>query len=172
MDMDKSAQRWMFKYAHKNYWRVASWYELDDLVQEGYMCWWRVIRHYPDATDVPHVMRLFQRTFSNRIHDLSKKRTAQLDLPIADCVSSEEAEATFIERNDVSVSDLHGLAHAATTVRNAICALVEQADKLRAPTRRYSDGKRQTTNEKLCSLTGCDPSMIDLVAEIKHCLGE
>ncbi len=172
MDMDEGAKRWMFKYTWANYWRVSSWYDLDDLVQEGYECWWYVAYHYPNVKDRPHLMRLFKLTLASRIHDLSKKKTKQPDLPFANCIRAEETETTFIERHDVGVDDLCGLAHAPKAISDAILSLIRKAEKLRNPSRRYSNGKRQTTNEKLCALVGCDPSMIDLVAEIKHYLGE
>lgn len=171
MEMDQGAKRWMLKYAHANYWRVVSWYEFTDLVQDGHLYWWKIVSKYPDAKDRPHLMRLFQRSFSNHIHNLASGKTDQVDLPIADCLSGDEdTESVFLERHDTGTPDSsHALAHAAPTVRRAINVLLEQADKLRLPTRR-ADGTRQTTNEKLCAIAGCDPGMIDLVAEIKICL--
>jgi DNA-directed RNA polymerase specialized sigma24 family protein len=172
MNMDESAERWMYKYAWANYWRVASWYDIDDLIQDGFMCWWIVSRRYTAATDMAHLMSLFKTTFVNHVHTLANTRSKQPDLPVADCLAADETETTFIERHDTGAEDLRGIVHAAPAVRNAINALLSKAHKLRGPTRRHSNGKRQTTNDKLCTLAGCNSSMIDLVSEIKYCLGD
>lgn len=52
LEIDAMAIRWMASYARKNYWRVAAWISLDDLIQEGYFTWYRLVqgemRHGPN----------------------------------------------------------------------------------------------------------------------------
>jgi hypothetical protein len=73
--MDMGARRWLVKTAYKNLWRVHSFYDLDDLIQDGHMMYALVVQRYPQAKDPPHIMRLFQITFLNHIHDLSKHQS-------------------------------------------------------------------------------------------------
>src|SRR5262249_22978151 len=79
--LERNITGWVFKYAKKNFWRVESYYELDDLVQDGFMIYCAVREHYSDITDKPHLMALFKRAFSNHIHDLSTKRTRKHEMP-------------------------------------------------------------------------------------------
>jgi hypothetical protein len=79
MLIDHSAERWLSQYAMRNLWRVSDWYELDDLIQEGLLYWHWVATYYQDTVhDRPHMMRLFQATYRNRIHALALERTRRL----------------------------------------------------------------------------------------------
>ncbi len=103
--IDQPAIKWIYKTANKNLWRVGTAsYEIDDLIQDGFMCWTIVSKRYGHVSDRPHIMSLFQRTFLNHIHMLANKRSQELDLnqPI-DIVSEytitnslkEQEQATF-----------------------------------------------------------------------------
>jgi cytochrome c oxidase assembly factor CtaG len=172
MNMDQGAQRWLYKFAHKNFWRICAWYDLDDLIQDGHMCWWKVIRRYPDAKDRPHIMRLFQITFSNYVHDLAKERTSQLDAPIASILIGEATEEKFLDQHETGDYAPTAFAHASAAVRAILKVINQSPERLRKPARRHSDGSRETTNERLCRMIGADPRSIDLIAEIKYCLSE
>lgn len=79
--IDRPAIKWIYKTANKNVWRVATAsYEIDDLIQDGFMCWAKVSQRYGNVADRPHIMSLFQRTFLNHIHMLANKRSQELDL--------------------------------------------------------------------------------------------
>jgi hypothetical protein len=162
MDMDETARRWMLKTVWAQFWRVADWYEIDDLIQDGLVCYWRVVRKYPDVKDKPHIMRLFQVALTNRIHTLSKRRTQQPDAPVASMLTDGQTEASFLDQNEIGEPPMV----IAPAIRNIVSALEAKAEQLRKPFRRYSDGTRETTNERLCRLTGHDPSMIDLREEL------
>ncbi len=172
MNMDQGAIKWLYKFAHKNYWRICAWCELDDLIQEGYMCLWKVIRHYPEAKDRPHLMRLFQITFTNYVHDLAKSRTRQLDNPISSYLIGETTEEKFLDQHEPAEWATPIMAHTSPAVRMIINAMERSPEKVRGPLRRRKDGTRETTNERLCRMIGLDPQCIDLVGEIKHCLSE
>lgn len=92
MDMDQGARAWLARTARKNYWRVSDWYDLDDLIQDGYWHWYRIINKYPYITKPRMtrnarriIMGLFQRTYTNHLHDLAKRRcpTTFDDFPAA-----------------------------------------------------------------------------------------
>ncbi len=157
-DMDEGARRWMLKTAHTNYWRMCSWYDIDDLIQDGYMCYWRIRRRYPQATDKPHIMQLFMRTFTNYIHDLAKtRRCVDAELWFADSLGNCE--------------QMTAPAHAPRHVGKLVDALIspDNSHRIRSKCRRKANS-RETLNEKWCRLIGADPSRIDLVDELKYYL--
>lgn len=117
-------------------------------------------------------MRLFQVTFTNHIHDLAKTRTSQLDAPIASLLIGETTEEKFLDQHELGEWSPTALAHATKAVQQIIQAIDRHPEKLRGPLRRRKDGTRETTNERLCRMVGLDPSMIDLIGEIKYCLSE
>jgi len=91
---DAGLRGWLKTTAVKEHWRVASWYSVEDLVQDGYVCYCKCRDRYtlavpqpgdrPDGyahqnlfTDQPnekqrkHFMSLVQRAFYNHIYTLS-----------------------------------------------------------------------------------------------------
>lgn len=163
MPMDESAKRWLYKQAHKHLWRVCQWYDLDDLIQDGMMCWWKVVRRYPEVRDRPHMMRLFQTTFTNHVHALANRRTNQLDMlmddpfpfsgdhPLRDIVGDEGDAASFAEL----VAHLSKVSEPARKLL-ALYTTDEGCRQMRTIYRRRRGGQRETTGERIARLTGED----------------
>ena len=155
--MDEGAKRWMLKTVRSQYWRVSRWYDVDDLIQEGYLTFYRIAKRY-NATDRPHLMRLFQVSFTRHLHMLASKRTrdssevlAEEDLP--ECADDSARMSTFV-------------AEAPARIRTLLKTLEKVDPKLlREPYRRNANGSRETYSERLCRLAGIDPK-IDVLAEL------
>jgi len=81
-------RRWMVKVAHSQFWRVASWYELDDLLQDGFLCHAKVVSRYPHVYNPAHLGKLFQTTFLNHIHTLATKRRHSISEVYLDDIAS------------------------------------------------------------------------------------
>ena len=176
MHLDEGAVAWTYKIARKNMWRVCSWYDLDDLVQDGYLHFFRVARKYDNVRSPAHIMSLFKVTYTNHIHDLSKKRTKELpELLVCDLINTDEDEAPFWE-------SLLGVDHEFATTFTAIvraslpvCELLRNIASqrgiktLRSRCRVLGDGTRETINTKLCRIARCDPQY-DLVGALKEVL--
>lgn len=79
MDMDQGVRGWIVITARKNFWRVSSYYELDDLVQDGFLHFCRLRRRYPKVRDRAQMMALFKRTYLNHINDLSNRKTRSVE---------------------------------------------------------------------------------------------
>jgi hypothetical protein len=158
--MDAGAYNWLVKTARKNYWRVASWYDLSDLIQDGVMCYYVVRQRYPTASARKHIMRLFQVTYINHVHALSnKKRQACAEVAMDD-------PAIEIERFADEDADLDMyLAEAPAEVSTVIRALMAKSEELRAPYRR--SGKRATTNQRFCRIVGANANTRDLHALVR-----
>jgi hypothetical protein len=179
--MDAGAEKWLYKTAHKNFWRVSDLCDFDDLVQDGHMCYARVLMKYQRIPRrvrlTPHIMSLFQRTFLNHIHDMAKYRTRySFQKRAGDLVPEEvDTEHDIWDHiaDGIDVFDFEKLiseapAHVARLLRAIMSAGSEFFLEKPYLTRR--DGKRETTNERLCHLVGADPSRMDLATELREFL--
>jgi hypothetical protein len=171
--MDAGARRWTVKTARENYWRVFRWYDLDDLIQDGAMHFCRIARKYPEITNRAHLMSLYQRTYVNHIHDLSKRRTrAPEEITSSVLMPGAEDDTPLWDRlnfGQPELATLHTMiAQAPATVRAVLSLLStdEGRQRLARPYRVRTVG-RETLNERLCRLVGVDPTSTDLVGAIQ-----
>ena len=122
MDMDDGATRWLFKTARQNFWRVANWYDFDDLIQDGYLTYYRICRRYPDVKERAHIMGLFQVSFINHLHRLANLRTrASAEVTFADTNASEDTLLDKVVSNEAEL--LMFIAHAPGFVKQALGSL-------------------------------------------------
>jgi len=70
----------MAQYARKNMYRMPSYYDLDDLIQDGYWVWYQLLSRprYAVLTDKPQVMNLFKMAYASWIHHLSKETQCKM----------------------------------------------------------------------------------------------
>lgn len=176
-EMDRGARAWLVTVAADHYWRVAAWYEFDDLIQDGYMCWYRVVAKYESAPDrvrsLPHLMRLFKITFLNHIHTLSKNKTvASIEVKADDVVREPTWDVWSKIAPPRNIDDLALLIADAPAILQPVLAMLYCGiipSVLRATCRVRDDGSRQTLNDKLCRAIGADPDT-DLVTELRSFL--
>lgn len=177
--MDEGARRWLASAVRRNYWRVSRWYDLDDLMQEGYEVYYYVVKHYPKAVTPQHRMSLFKLAFISRICDHANKRTQRIDdICESSMIISDEFSTGFMETvaADPEIAEaVAALATAPKYVKDAL-ALYESENGLRQLRYKYRKvgrgcRKRETLNERLCRLTGYDPAETDIVGGIRACLG-
>ena len=161
--MDAGARRWLLSAAQQNLWRIASWYDFDDLVQDGMLLYYHVCERYPEATDPRHIMRLFQRTFLNHCHNLSRKQRVKMEVVDTDFVQHH------CTAHDHFADLLLWLAEAPDEVRRLLQALIRDGWKMDGP---YApSGRRETTNERLCALVGADHNSVNLHRVLRSYLG-
>ena len=179
--MDQGARAWLFKTAKLNLWRVCSdAYDIDDLIQDGYVCWWRVVDKYERRTgrvrSRRHIMRLFQTTFANHIHDLSKLRSrAPVETKITDLVGSvfTQHEASLWAVIDTEGGDTMALERLAIEaprpLRSLLMALLAEGTSmtLRAAFRIHRDGSRETVGERLARMIDGPESAYDYADELR-----
>lgn len=164
--MDDGAKRWLYKYAKKNYWRIAAWHEFDDLIQFGYVEYAEVLHRYPQATEPSHKMRLFQLCFRSKIEDLVRANSKQIDDARSDIVEIFDGDAVLF----LDSFDLRGaLLKAPQIIKEALALFTNEKmrEELQKPFIRYDNGRRETLNDRWCNLLGKDPSSIDVVQELK-----
>lgn len=161
--LDKGIKGWIVNTAKKNYWRVPAWYELDDLIQEGYICYCNCNLKYGNDLTASHFMALVKVSYIRHIHDLANSRTrnsAELMVSIDSPIFSraEPEDATFFTLLRQLPSELQEL----------LSILLNDAKDI--PMLR--DGReRETTNAYLCRLIGIDPEHVNLQAVFKEHFG-
>lgn len=176
--MDDGAHAWLITVAADHFWRVPKWYEFDDLIQDGYTCWYRCVQKYETDTgrvrSRAHLMRLFKTSFLNHIHDLSKNCTvARCEVLVEDIAPQDDS--LFADAWDAlgvpsDLSDYRRMiAEAPAKLRPLLEALMitSPSPSLRARYRVNPDGTRDTLNRRLCRLIKADPSTRDLVFELR-----
>ena len=167
---DKGLKGWMVRYARANMWRVPAYYTLEDLIQDGYVQFYRCCHRY-GATEPRHFMALFKRCYSNHITDLANERTATKaetslsDLGVVD-------DTAFYERA-AGQDDLSAIATLLVGAPKEVVDVLRMftTDAARALREPYDQGgrrkrgqvhARETTNERWCRLLGYDPNEVDL----------
>lgn len=97
--LDAHVRGWIVKYAHKQYWKVQSWYDFEDLVQDGYLCFAKARKGFKFTMDEPthdnrkEFMAFFQMAFVNHIIDLQKDPRCRLQELAVAALSDDQAEA-------------------------------------------------------------------------------
>jgi hypothetical protein len=157
--MDHGARQWLVKTAYKHLWRVHSFYELDDLIQDGHMLYALVRQRYPRAKDAPHIMRLFTVTFINHIHDLSKHQSRMAAL--IDASTDLETVELYQDPGSAEQGDTYFIPNKAPWYIHAFLRVLcdpQGQMQLRSQYRVRLSGVRELTHDRLCRLIGADPS--------------
>lgn len=150
-------RRWITSTAKGNFWRIASYYDLEDLIQDGYMVYFKIIKLYPNAQPA-QTLRLFQRSYINHIHNLAK-RAHKIDVTLLEETNSPRCEYSDLVRT---------IREAPEIVRKVLISL---ACKPYREHRIRADKTRQTTNELLCQLSGISP-IVDARSAVVNYLTE
>ena len=164
--MDKSERGYLYKYARKNYWRVASWMDFDDFIQTGCLAYYETRKRYPDAIDPKHIMALYKLVLRTHIENIVRVKSRQPDM----------VEAPGRIENLVSVSDTIVLSDllrkAPSPIKEALLLFTDENKRaqLAKPYSR-SKGQRETLNQRICSLLGLDHKCTDVVGEMRAYFG-
>lgn len=107
--LDAGVRGYIVRTAHKNFWKVAAYYEMDDLIQDGYLCYakckagFRADETKPPEEEQRRFMGFFQMAFQNHITDLANNRSNTPETVIA---SLPEDQADGIEAWAAHASEL------------------------------------------------------------------
>ena len=132
------------KYLARHEWRVRPNMLVDDMLQEAYILFMRLVERY-DFETPSHFMAMWKRSLHNEVwawaHERSRLREERV---------SEKVLNNIPEHHNTTAWESHEL-QASGYVRQLIQAT---RTRLRRPRRRRSDGTRLTTNEYLCRFAG------------------
>lgn len=140
--MDLGARRWLVREAHKNAWRVPSYIDVDDLIQEGMLLYAKLKVRYPKAKKPAHMMRLFQISYTNYLHDLARRRSSE-----AAALLAEELRQTSAQQPE----SFGLLSSAPDYVRRFLDFMGGEDVRTPYRTNRYGKG-RETTHRRYCRL--------------------
>ena len=161
--------------ARANYWRVSSWYDLEDLIQDGMECYARCKDRYQFVANQSHFMSLVKKTYINYIHNLAIKKSRELDMPISNFIledvyplqAVDEVAGPQPETSTFRVL----LGKLPTELKELLFILVNDARDIPYLTR--EDRTRETNNEYFNRLIGTDPARYDIEEMFrKHFAGE
>ena len=113
--LDAGVKGWIYNTARANMWKVAGWYELEDLIQDGYLCFAKCRASYKADSDEVTLdekrtfMSYLERAFLNHITDLSNKRTATPESPVADLSDDKQLESWADRVAELPEGDLAAL---------------------------------------------------------------
>ena len=149
----------------RQFFKVAGWYELDDLVQDGFMLWWKVRRHYPQIKEVRHLTSLFRTTFNRHIINLANNKRAVNEIAMSHFVSPDIDENDALDQllggheDTMALALLRNMPYELKALWRFINSETGRRD-LRRPYRKVA-GVRETTNEFLCRILGFDADSVN-----------
>ena len=186
MFLDEGMRGFIVNTAKREFWRVAELCDFDDLVQDGYMCYAKCRRAYldgrTDLTGTKDERRWFQAlvktAFNNHIHTLSAKRkfghTDVISQLGGETQSTEAVWDSLLEAQPEDATLLTVLASAPAEIVQLVKLLA--GDGLNAlgfeRKRKGRRALRETTNEYYCRLLGKDPTVYDVVGQLKAYFGK
>lgn len=178
--LPKSVVGWIFNHARKNFWRVSSWYEIDDLIQDGIVCAYKCLDRYGRPgidIDEPHFMRLVQTTFFNHIAEMLRHSRAIDEINIQD-ISMERNESDILDgilgNTSVSEQDFTVLIKELPDKLRRVVELLltdDGAKELRRSLRVRFGGENETFSDRLYKLTGF-PKNEDFESELRSYIWE
>lgn len=188
--LDDAARGWIVNTAKKNFWRVASWYSLEDLIQDGYLCFYKcharykflTVKNHPLTEDKRRFMALAKAAYNNHITNLSNRRTATPEVALSQLLpegtmAEDHLNALLpVQPEEATLQVL--LAAAPKELRELFDLLVQDGvtvvDFARSRLRRHGDrvqrgrrALRETTNEHYCRRLGLDPRGTDLIGMVR-----
>lgn len=182
--MDEGLERWLWRTAHRNHWRVAAWISREDLIQDGYLCYMKCVDTYqrllrkrrPRKDDRRNFMALVRTTYERHITDLANARTEQRAERVASqlCREDDTPEAYLERHGPAELAEVFGdittlITGAPVEIQNVVLALAgdtgEALHYLVKKGKRFSC--RETNNEYLCRLAKVDKSvdMVEMISE-------
>jgi DNA-directed RNA polymerase specialized sigma24 family protein len=155
--LDAIMRGWIVNTARKSYWRVAGWYDLDDLIQDGYICYLKCHEKYPAELNRRNFMALVQRTFQNHINKLAITKSRQLDAPL-DSLSLAESVEDHLDALSLPDHEEQMFNVLVSELPEKFRELVRilMKDHELAMSRPQSTGP-ETRNAWLCRIAGIDP---------------
>lgn len=189
--LDDGMRGWIVNAARKEYWRVQQVTDLDDLIQDGYVCFYKCRNRYvgkktnhnylppkhPTKDHLRHFQSLVKTAFFNHISTLAAKHEG-VNVYAVSQVKKEETVADaavwdkFLHQPEqASVATL--ILNAPQEIKQLVTLLVSDGlDLLKFERKRKGRrALRETNNEFYCRLLGMDPAKTDMVGKLRDYFG-
>jgi hypothetical protein len=157
-------QQWARSFIIKNKWRCDHIHSHEDLLNDAYLIYMKLVEKYPRVIQPAHFMSLFQRALSNHIHDhsryMQRKRECHIEtrLDVSELFLDLPSELP----NDGYLNIL--LSEAPQELSLALAILREQPEALIGPG--PTKEPRENLNMKLRRILGIEDSGFDFRAAL------
>jgi hypothetical protein len=180
--LDAGMRGFIVNTAKREYWRVAELVDFEDLIQDGYVCYYKCFRRYTDITSAKnptkdqrrHFQSLVKTTFFNHISTLAAKHKgvsvkAVSQLPAAEAMSENEVWDTLMPSTPEEGTLRALLASAPAEIKQLAMLLASDGLSLLGFERKRKGRRllRETTNEFYCRLLGRNPEQEDIVGRVR-----
>lgn len=174
--LDEGLRRWIITTARNNHWRVAKWYDLEDLVQDGFLCYSKCADHYkrlgrkrkPSKNDRRNFMALVKRTFENHIHDLASDRTVTAEDIVTNLRRADEEPTTCFERlakPEPAIAEFVVMLNKAPKeLLQLIAILVDDTEQ----GLQFANLRLRRCHMLVCHRLGLDPKGVDNLDLVRH----
>jgi hypothetical protein len=153
---------WATRHIRNNLWRVLPFYEFDDLFQEAYY-FFEVVQQRYDIENDKHFMSLYQRCFTNHIHQLARWKTRRGSLFLTPGQDDEtDGGGAEIDRiPDIATEldlEMMGTLNDLPKRLRTLFMLLLTGD--------YKRGKFESSNHFYCRVLGLDCTAINVRQEV------
>lgn len=145
--MDKGAVGWLIKKVDSEYWKVEGLCDKSDLIQDGYLCYYKVASKYGKKSPA-HLMALFKTAFNNHLIDVAAQRKRNL------AVSLEGDIGFSLDSFEAEESQPFVWENAPALIQMLFDTVAKHPHRARFAPKRYADGSRETTNAWLSRVMG------------------
>ena len=172
--LDVGMRRWLLNSAKRNFWRVAPWYDLDDLIQDAYLCFYTCRARYvtltekdqPSDEDKRRFMAIIKVAFTNHVNILARRKGPEV--LVAELSRDGESMDSTLERYAGAVEGeamlLWSLTKAPQELLTLLDFIASDDSKFKRYPRNCRRYLRETTNEHFGRLVGYDPAKGNAVA--------
>lgn len=174
---DEGMEGFIINTARREYWRVAGLCDLDDLIQDGYLCYCKCAKRYGDPRnrDVPGEMTkswmqaLVGRAFMNHIFTLARKKEHGFAQSASEVVLGDETPEELLDRCSPAQEETGSFRVLLAQAPREFLSLLKllAGDGKEALSFQRAGRRRETTNEYYCRLLGLNPAERDLVGELR-----
>lgn len=158
--LPRSVVGWIYNHSKANYWRVASFYEFDDLVHDGLMKAYACQARYGTPgvdVDEPHFQSLVKTAFRNHIGDILRKHRRVNDSKKFADFSQTLSETDVLDRIAEPTQPEQDFASFVATLPDSLRKVVQLYLSSPEKTRNLRvrlNGSNETLSERLHRLTG------------------
>lgn len=158
--------KWACSFIHRNNWRCDHIHDFDDLLQDAYLTYLKIVKRYPRVIEPAHFMALFKTAMIYQMHDKARYVKAKnvrhadvldFDLLCNKLIGDENAGYLSITVNNAPVQ-----------LRHALSVFENTPEALRRAPRNTPKKYRENLNMKLSRILGMNP--YDFVGKLKELL--
>lgn len=167
---DTSIRGWAVNFIRKNIWRCDGIHDFDDLLQDAYLTFMKVVNSYPRVVEPKHFMALYKTAMANEMTDRSRYKRKKDEVNV---VTDVDAVELCLGRIGESTNEgyLRALVSELPEEISLALAVFADEDKLKELRSPAKKGCRENLNTKIKRVAGIT-APTDILLQFKTLLGE